>query len=118
MPTTPIPARASGAANRRPTPSATATAHTASALAAPTRTAMPAQKSPAAQRRTISALIGPGGPATDHPSTKPVARRAGREAVMCLHREAERAVNGPAREKREPRAGVTFDCGRPHGWSS
>jgi hypothetical protein len=35
-------------------------------------------------------LIGPGGQATDQPRTKPVTRRADREAVMRLHREAER----------------------------
>src|SRR5208337_1731916 len=58
------------------------TAHSASALEAPASTAIPAQKSPAAQRRAISALIGPGGQATDQPRTNPVARRAVREADM------------------------------------
>ena len=83
----------------------------ASALEAATRTAMPAQKSPAAQRRTISALIGPGGQATDHPSTKPVARRAGREAVMCLHREAERGCQraGPRKAGTPAKSG---NCAR------
>src|SRR5271170_8225270 len=71
-----------GPVKSTPTPSETRTAHRASALQAPSRRVNPAQKPPARQRRAISALIGPGGQATDQPRRKPVARRGRRGAVM------------------------------------
>ena len=69
----PHPARIGGFAYSRA--SATATAQRASALEAPTSTAIPPQKLPEPQRRAISALIGPGGQATDQPRRKPVCEK-------------------------------------------
>ena len=75
--------RANGAAKRKPIPSDTSAAHSASPVQAPSSSENPAQKRPARQRRALSALIGPGGQATDQPSRKPAARRGESGAFMA-----------------------------------
>ncbi len=54
-----------------PAPSDTATAHRKSPEHAPRPNDHAGQKPRSRLRRTISALIGPGGHATDHPNAKP-----------------------------------------------
>ena len=75
MLTTPMITRAFAPAKIKPTPSETPSAHSASPDAAPASTARPDNNAPDEERRAISALIGPGGHATDQPSRKPAAIR-------------------------------------------
>ena len=65
-----------GEASNAPAPAATPNAHRKSPVQAPSPSCHAAQKPPPcprgrSARRIISALIGPGGQATDQPSTRP-----------------------------------------------
>ena len=69
--TTPSTGRTPCTSINTPAPSDTATAHRKSPEHAPNPSDHAGQKPRSRPRRTISALIGPGGQATDQPSTKP-----------------------------------------------
>ncbi len=89
---TPSASRAAAPASSSPAPSAVATAQSASPEAAPSATRTRRQKPRASARRMISALIGPGGQATDQPSTKP-----SRTSDVCTC--AESAPRGGSRRR-------------------